>query len=224
MKSLTGFIFVSYILFSITILFTGCSTSYSIRDYSSKEKFYNDFNSFAKNKRLVVTMESDSTFIINQGAAIVNDTLCSLNNFILAGRKKIATNEIKEINYLSYDYKSATILLKDGEVFNASKINFIKDTIDFENSEKVKLDLTLVSKVKKIVYNNHVLGMPVYAGFGFLAGFIGGFFGNINSGDGSSLNPGLNPILGGIIYSVYGLLFGTVAGAFIGYDYVYYFN
>ncbi len=224
MKSLTGSFSVFYILISFSIFFTGCSTSYRISDYTSRKKFYNNFNSFAKDKRLTITTLNDSTFVIPNGAAIVNDTLCSLNHIKNLGRKKIAINNIKEINYLSYDYKSAIVRLKDGEVFNASKINFIKDTIYFENSVKVKRDLIPASSVKKAVYKNHVLGMPVYAGFGILTGFIGGFLSNINDGNGSSLNPVFSPVLYGIFGSVYGLLLGTVAGAFIGYDYIYYFN
>ena len=103
------------ILSGMSLLFIGCSSTYKVSDFSSKDKFYEDFNNFARNKNVKVTLLNDSTFSINNGAAIRNDSLCSLGEVTNIGNKKLALSDTKEINYTSNDYKSATILLKNGE-------------------------------------------------------------------------------------------------------------
>ena len=216
---------IIYLLSSIfLLLLTGCYSTYNVSDFSSKDKFYEDFNKSANDKAVKVTLSNDSPFFVSNGAVIVNDTLCSLHSYTVSGNKKLSMNNIKNINYLSSDYKSGTILSKNGELYHATKINFEKDSIDFAYSEYVKQDITSVSNVKKIVYNDHWLGVPVYMGIGTATGFVIGLIVNSNNGNGTSLNPKLTPVLGGILYAASGLVVGAITGWFLGYDYVYYFN
>ena len=216
---------IIYLISSIFLLIlTGCYSTYKVSDFSSRDKFYEDFNKSANDKAVKVTLSNDSSFFMSNGAAIENDTLCSLHSYTVSGNKKLSMNNIKNINYLSSDYKSGTILSKNGELYHATKINFEKDSIDFAYSEYVKQDITSVSNVKKIVYNDHWLGVPVYMGIGTATGFFIGLIVNSNNGNGTSLNPKLTPVLGGILYAASGLVVGAITGWFLGYDYVYYFN
>ncbi|MHB9013225.1 MAG: hypothetical protein ACYC49_13510 [Ignavibacteriaceae bacterium] len=216
---------IIYLISSIFLLIlTGCYSAYKVSDFSSRDKFYEDFNKSANDKAVKVTLSNDSSFFVSNGAVIVNDTLCSLHSYTVSGNKKLSMNNIKNINYLSSDYKSGTILSKNGELYHATKINFEKDSIYFAYSEYVKQDITSVSNVKEIVYNNHLLGVPVYIGIGTATGFVWGLIVNSNNGNGTSLNPKLTPVLGGILYAASGLVLGAITGWFLGYDYIYYFN
>ncbi len=81
---------------------SGCSSTYRISDFSSKENFYSDFNNFARGKNLKVTLKSDSTIICNNGAEIKNDTL-----FFPLSESNITDdfmplNKVKEINYKNH--------------------------------------------------------------------------------------------------------------------------
>ncbi|MHB8581152.1 MAG: hypothetical protein ACYDA4_15020 [Ignavibacteriaceae bacterium] len=127
---------VCLILAGISLL-AGCSSTYRLNDFSSKEKFYGDFNNFARNKNVKVTLSNDSSFSLTNGAAIENDTLYSPGEEIKSGIKKIAVSDIKEINYTSNNYNSASILLKDGESYRAKEIKMGKDSIDFAYDDEV---------------------------------------------------------------------------------------
>ena len=144
----------------LSLLVIGCSTTYRVSDFASRDKFYNDFNKFAKDKSVKVTLVNDSSFYINNGAAIVNDTLYYLGKDILTGNKKIALSETKEINYTSNDYTPSSIELNNGQIFQAKQIKVNRDSIEFLSMNKVIVlnSITSINKVKKISYKNHFLG------------------------------------------------------------------
>ena len=72
---------IFYLIATIFLLtLTGCSSTYKVSDFSSKDKFYEDFNNFTNKKTLKVTLNNDSSFIINKGAMISNDSLTYANN------------------------------------------------------------------------------------------------------------------------------------------------
>ncbi len=159
------------LIFCYSILFLGCSSTTWIGKYSyNKSEAYKNFNRFAKNKDLEVTLYNDSSFTLYNGV-IKNDTLCNLNNITLSGNNSIA-----------------------------------------------------LSKIKKVVYKNHWLGIPIYMVVGAASGFFIGSIANSNNGNGTSRNPELTPTLGGLIYAVFGSVVGAVAGWFLSYNYVYVFN
>jgi hypothetical protein len=61
----------------ISLVILGCSSTYTIKDFSSKEKFYDDFNNFAKDKNVEVQFVNDSSLTIGNGAIIIRDTWLS---------------------------------------------------------------------------------------------------------------------------------------------------
>ena len=74
---------IFYLITAVFLLsLIGCSSTYKVSDFSSKDKFYEDFNNLARNKSVKVTLLNDSSFSINSGAAIQNDSLYSLREEI----------------------------------------------------------------------------------------------------------------------------------------------
>ncbi len=87
----------------LMLLFMGCSGIYTLQNYPSKQKFYEDFNNFAKNKNLKVTLNNDSSFVTQKGTKISNDSLIfisidsktEVNNI----PQSIPINKIKDVHY-----------------------------------------------------------------------------------------------------------------------------
>ncbi|MHB8581161.1 MAG: hypothetical protein ACYDA4_15065 [Ignavibacteriaceae bacterium] len=89
---------IIYLLSSIFLLIlTGCSTTYNISQFSSREKFYESFNNFAKTKKVKVTLTNDSSFYVHEGAYILDDSLKFYNNSRLESTK-ISSDNIKSIS------------------------------------------------------------------------------------------------------------------------------
>ena len=78
-------------LLSVFILI-GCSSTYTLRNYSSKEKFHKDFNTSADNKDLNITLLNDSLVQTTDGGILKHDTL-----FTSTGAFPV--NIIKTVNY-----------------------------------------------------------------------------------------------------------------------------
>jgi hypothetical protein len=96
-------LFLSAILLSM--IFMGCYSNYSVKDFPSKEKFYEDFNNSVKSREIRVTFTNDSLVYYPYGVFLEHDTIFTnkLQPFL--------RSEISNINYSSNDYKSANILL-----------------------------------------------------------------------------------------------------------------
>ncbi len=62
----------------LVLILTGCSSTYTLKNFSSKEKFYENFNNYMSNKPVKVTFVEDSSFIISENVKISNDSLISL--------------------------------------------------------------------------------------------------------------------------------------------------
>jgi len=154
---------------SIFLLFIGCSSTYRVSDFSSMYNFYDDFNNFAKNKTVKVTLTNDSSFNINDSAKIENDSLYSIEENNITLNKKIDTSEQKEIDYNKFG-TYAVILLKDGNTYQAHDIEVRHDSIYFSYEKKISIinNISPLNKIKNISYKNHWLGIP----FGFLYGEI----------------------------------------------------
>jgi hypothetical protein len=88
---------IYYLIFAVvSLLFIGCSSTYTIKSFSSKEKFYEDFNKSASGKTLTVVLTNDSTFVIGRGARVSNDSLfTNIDN-------PISTMPLKNIKRISY--------------------------------------------------------------------------------------------------------------------------
>lgn len=85
------------------LLLTGCSSTYRLSDFSSKEKFYSDLNKFVVDKDMEITLTGDSSFYSRGIAGIRNDTLffqADITKSNLGNNyKAIPINKIKTISY-----------------------------------------------------------------------------------------------------------------------------
>ncbi len=218
----------NYILTLLLFFITGCSSIYTVKDFSSKEKFYSDFNNSAKGKKINITFLNDSSITLENGAIVKNDSLFAVGYIYNKIYRTIPLKNIKNIEYTSYDYKSAKILLKDGEVYDALQIKISKDSVDFVYMENasVKYGITSVSNLKKVVYKNRWLGTPVAAIIGTAIGYLIGSSGaiKIKGGNGPGEDRNLAPFYAGIYCAPYGLVLGAIAGWLMGWNYVYKFN
>ena len=213
---------IIYLISSIFLLtLTGCSTTYKVTDFSSRDKFYGDFNNFARNKNVKVTLSNDSSFSLTNSAEIANDTLYYLGKEINSGNKRIAVSDIKELNYTSNDYKSASILLKNGESYRAKEIKMGKDSLEFAFTNEVitQNKVTSINNIQKISYKNHSIGSISNLGLGFCLGIAGGSLVQI-MGAGFAIPIGTPVIIGATL----GIILGPITGALIGYKYTYQFS
>jgi len=209
----------------IILIFAGCSSIYTIKDFSSKEKFYEDFNKTVKNKQVNVVLNNDSCFSSNKGSRIAKDSLILIDYKQISELKTIPLKEIKSINDI-YDLNSIhsfDIILQNGKEINVKDIKYLPDssiqisiTRDSISNRFIPLNL-----VKKIYYKNSWLGIVpgllIAAPVSYLLYGIAGSFSHFSS-------PFFN-------YET-ALLFGVPAeivivgiiGYIIGYTYIYQFN
>ena len=207
----------------------GCSANYSLKNYQSREKFYKDFNNFAKNKDLKVVFNNDSTYKINKGASIENDILySSIRGEDSIYNSTVPLNTIKEINYTGVDYKSANILVKNGDWLKTKNIQLIKDSIKFTVISETYLNTRIapIKQIKEINYRNRWTGT--------VSGFLLGIYTGIGTGLSITLFYGYAILLGKatpdnypraiFISPVAGMIIGTLAGWLIGNNWTYHFN
>jgi hypothetical protein len=214
-----------YSLLSVlALLLMGCSSTHTIKDFPSKEKFYQDFNNSAKNKDVKIILVKDSSFAINDGIALENDTLFSY--VILEGKdsRSFALSEITEIKYTNNDYKSASVLFKNGDKLIGEDIRTNRDSIYFVTMKKLltRNNIISINKVKTISYKNRLIRIPLGILAGGLIGLVSGIFYASRpntSKDDSGLISG--SIVGG---AVIGVLIGSIVSYCIGYNYYYQFN
>ena len=152
-----------YLLIPVFSLFLiNCSSTYKISSFSSKDKFYEDFNNFAINKTIKISLSNDSTFISNY-AEIVNDTLYCKSKKNESISKKIALSDINKIRYSGSYFQQGVILLNNGETIDADDISIANDSLGYSYIHTFDTLICSISmnKIKNISYKNHWLGMPV---------------------------------------------------------------
>jgi hypothetical protein len=76
----------------IIAVFVGCSSTYKVTDYSSKEKFREDINSSIKDRDIIVTT-IDSSFTSSSGSVIIDDSLLIVAKI---QEEKISLNGVKK--------------------------------------------------------------------------------------------------------------------------------
>jgi hypothetical protein len=204
----------------------GCST-YRLSDFSSKAKFYDDFNKFAKNKNVKVTAINNTVFTINNRAEIENDTLYFIDDNIVYINKIISASDTLgaiEVN----KFHTGTILLKNGEKYWANNIEFKDDSIFFSYEGKThkKNNICSLKNIKYISYKNNWIGLPL----GFLGGEIFGLgigyavskyiYQHESYEDQKNLVDEI-PLFWGIYL---GPVVGAIVGLFIGWNYIYEFS
>jgi hypothetical protein len=98
-----------YFLFLIfSLLFIGCSSIYTISNYSSKEKYYENINQSIKSRDFEIALTNDSLVTFIDGGVIKNDTLFSLLNVL-------PMNTVKNISYKT-KWRSSTLGIIGGTV------------------------------------------------------------------------------------------------------------
>jgi hypothetical protein len=196
----------------------GCYSNYTVQDFPSKEKFYEDFNNSVKNREIKVAFTNDSLIYYPYGVILEHDTIFSnmLKPYPLSG--------ILKIDYSNSDYKSANILLKNGSNLQVQDIKMGIDSIYFyDNNSSIKGNyLFPVDKVKSISYKRTwpgiASGFLIGAPLGFLTALLIG-----NSIDHSQYGSGI-----ALEYRIFGAPIGAIIGGIIGgileYNYTYKFS
>ncbi|MCK9210498.1 MAG: hypothetical protein M0P61_06660 [Ignavibacteriaceae bacterium] len=216
------------------ILFAGCSSTYRVNDFPTKEKFYDEFNNSFKAKEVNVTLTNDSSFSIYNGAWVENDTLFSLVNLEGKRSRSLALEDVADIKYSGTDITYTLILLQNGDELKTENFRRIADSIYFEETiEYSKSPITPISCLKKVSYKNRWIGTLTGVPAGFVAcGALGYTFGKTTA---DNTDPGImtdqyhktqseqrmeNFVSGAFV----GLIVGGIGGYFFGYPITYEFN
>src|ERR1039457_5796741 len=100
--------YINTLLIVSALILMGCSSTYTIQNFSSKEKFYQDFNNSVKERDIKVVLSNDSSFTLMHGAVLENDTLFAFGQYNEKKYMSLALSDLEKINYTGNDYKSAT--------------------------------------------------------------------------------------------------------------------
>ena len=218
---------IFYLIATVFLLtFIGCSSTYKVSDFSSKDKFYEDFNSFARNKNMKVTLTDDSSFITNEGTMISNDSLILLYHYQKEVTNTIPQSEIRNIRDI-YDANSnhiIKILLKDGREFSEKDVKYLPDSsIQFTTNKTLSINKSIpLSNVKEAYYKKHWPGIIPGIISGFLISFVIAELGDAFS---THVDSGIFATGAANVEGVpVGTIAGGVIGWFIGYAYTYQFN
>ncbi|MGB8317856.1 MAG: hypothetical protein WCE54_07010 [Ignavibacteriaceae bacterium] len=202
----------------IFLLLIGCSSTYKVTKYFSKEDLYKDANSSMKSRDInVVTV--DSSFTAFEGSQIDDDSLHAITQ-IQEMKEKIPLRETKEIKYFgkSYEEPSAIIFMKNGTELRRNKVKIMPDSIIQCTHLEVTKEYIPLTKIEHISYSNHWIGLGVGAfGGAIIAGVIAASDLEIKySGGGIEFNNG--------IWAISEIVIGAIVGAIIGWDNIYEFN
>jgi hypothetical protein len=213
----------SVLLFFLTLLLsTGCSSVNTIKDFSSRQEFYKNFNRLFHNKCAKAELLNDSVIVAEGGAMILNDTLYALKRSGSLEPRKISVNEIKVINYPTNNYKEAVLVFKNGGKFYVKDIKTGHDSLEFNIIHTIVSPerIAPVDKVKSVSYKNNWNGIFPGAVTGFIAGTIAGVYSSLERIHNQQYNFDME------VFTVSGIciLAGSIAGSFVGWRYVYEFN
>ena len=218
----------NYFILVILVIFTGCSSTYKISDYSSKDKFYDDFNIFACNKIVEVKLRSGRPLYLGN-VMIKNDSLFCNSLYTSAFHDTAAMDNIKEIHFTSISHESGEIITKEGRIINAGNIRIKADSVYFVAINKLAA-LNFISEVnnlKEISYSDTWKYTLPAAAIGTIAGFIVCSTGAVKIiNRENQYHNGYKEQYGEEYYicGLSGFLIGSIAGMFIYKDYVYEFE
>jgi hypothetical protein len=82
------------LLFVFLLLIMGCSSTYTVQNFHSKEKFYEDFNNSVKTKEVKVYLNNENSFTVYNGAYFFQDTL--FTSILI-----IPINKVNKVSYIN---------------------------------------------------------------------------------------------------------------------------
>ena len=169
-------------------------------------------------------MVNDSSFDINDGTILENDTLFSYGSIIGMENRRYALADIAEIKYMNNDYKNGSVLFKNNEQLRGQDIITDHDSIYFTTVKTLNTRNIIIpiDKVKTVSYKNRWLRMPLglLAGtpLGLLSGIVLGHAFHTTDDKG---NPDVLNIT--LAMTCVGALTGIIVSYIIGYDSIYLF-
>jgi len=86
----------------VLLLAAGCSSTYKITDFSSKEKFYETLSNSAKSNTSDIILFNDSTFTSASEIKIFNDTLSFIDKNISLAPFAFPVQNVKEIKVYNH--------------------------------------------------------------------------------------------------------------------------
>lgn len=223
-------LYLAVALFPILLIAIGCSSTYRVTDYPSKEKFQEDINSSIKDRDINVATV-DSSFISSAGSEIKGDSLLTVAKI---QEEKISLKDVKDIKYIEHGYEepSAYLWLKNGEKLRPEGIKILPDSMIQLTNLRINSKYVSINKIKEISYKTRwqstLIGIPLgFAGGALTGGIIGatGIIIHINDGGNHpTFDSGTSMMVGAAL----GVLIGTVTGAIVGYivgwDHIYQFS
>jgi len=162
-----------YILSILALLLTGCST-YTINKYQSKEKFYQDFNNSVKNRDVNITSVKDSSFEINDGIVLENDSLISYDKSERKEKISFAVSGLKDIIYTGTDLTSATLIFKNGDKLNGENMISSHDSISLiaSKTSTIRNAIIPINNVISVSYPNRLRSLPSGLFVGAIVGLV----------------------------------------------------
>jgi hypothetical protein len=206
----------------VTLLLTGCSSTYKVSEFLSKDKFYENFNKSASDGTAEITLGNDSVLVAERGAQILNDSL-TFTERILKEENKLSMGEVKRIEYIDYANHSGNIILNNDNKLSGEKIKVLSDsTVQFFSYRKIDKQIP-IKNIKEVSYKNHLHSTTL----GFIGGVIlgvtvdllvVGLIKNHNQGEAETVNHDILDIFIGTTIA------GGIVGYLTGYTYIYQFN
>ncbi|NCQ18149.1 MAG: hypothetical protein GW805_07495 [Ignavibacteria bacterium] len=215
---------------SILFIFIGCSSTYKVTNFPSKEKFYEEFNDTFKEKEARVTLVNDSSFMASDGTIIKDSSLVLYIKLVEKNNNGFALSSIADLSYDRDDYQKASILLKNNCRITAENVKIVKDSIYFVELKNIITTTTIpISEVKTTSYTNKWKGLVWGSINGLLSGgIIGYLLGKTAMPKPSKVQGGghdeSEDVSGLLLGSVAGFVSGGCAGYILGYPITYEFD
>lgn len=212
---------------ALILFFAGCSSTYRVTDFKSKNEFYNNVNNNIKDREVNVTLNNDSTFATNDKGAQVEQNYLSLRLNRTVLDTTLPLSEIQNINYKTkHGNPSTYIELKNGATINAENIRRSAGSLEFNTRVPYPYNIP-INKVNEIGYKSTsegiFSGIFIGMGAGLLLTISKIIPANLREGNPPYPND-YNYFGVGRVSIPLGIIVGGIVGAIIGHHYNYEFR